>query len=315
MKKKIRTAVIGVGNMGQNHCRVYSQISQLTAVADIDLSRVKAVAKKYQVPGYQDYLKMICEEKPEAISLAVPTSLHQKISLKILKKGIPLLVEKPLADSYSKAQTIFKTARQNKTLLMVGHVEKFNPAVRKLKQLVDEQRFGPIISLLAIRVGINPPAAPASDVVLDLGIHDLDIFNYLLNELPGRKKVIKDKILKFNQADAASILLEYKKTAGLIQTNWVTPVKIRKLYVTGIKAFAELNYIEQKLILYEKHTKMNYRGGFSQLISLSKAAKKTVFVFKKEPLKEELKFFLKNINNYQYTESAEQAVAAIRILT
>lgn len=314
MKKKIKTAVIGVGNMGKNHARVYSEISRLVAVSDLIPQRGKAVAKKYNARFYQDYQKMLREQKPEAVSVVVPTKFHKRVSLETLARKIPTLVEKPITDSPKAAQAILKAAQENKTFLMVGHIERFNPAVVKLKQLISQGRFGRIISLLAVRVGINPPLTKKSNVVLDLAIHDIDVFNFLLEEFPKRKKIVKHKIFKDNLADSASLLLEYKNTTAMVQTNWVTPIKIRKLSVTGTKGFCELDYILQKLIIFDKISSITPKPGFSGLVALSKTPKKEVFVSKKEPLKEELKFFLKNLKNYQL-KSAQKATQALKILS
>lgn len=315
MKTTIKTAVIGVGNMGKNHARVYSEISNLVAVSDLIFNTGKKIAKKYQARFYQDYQKMLDKEKPEAVSVVVPTKFHKKVAINCLKRKIPTLVEKPIADSLKAAQAILKQAQKNKTFLMVGHIERFNPAVVKLKKLINQRKFGRIISLLAIRVGINPPKLKNSDVVLDLAIHDIDIFNFLLEEFPKRKKIVTHKIFKNNLTDSASLLLEYKNTTAIVQTNWITPIKIRKLYVTGTKSFCELDYILQKLIIFDKILSITPKSGFSGLVALSKTPKKEVFVSQKEPLRQELKFFLKNIKNYQLIDNVKQAIMALRILS
>ena len=297
MTKKVKTAVIGVGNMGENHARIYSKISNLIAVADLDPQKGKLIANKYKCKFYHLYQQMLDQEKPQAVSVVVPTEFHKKIAIDCLKKKIPVLVEKPIAKSFSAAQEMLKEAKKNKTFLMPGHIERFNPAVIKLKQLIDQKRVGRIINLLAVRVGISPPRARKSDVVLDLATHDVDIFNYLLNDFPLKKKIIKHQLFPDNLADSASILLEYPITTAIIQTNWITPIKIRKLYLTGAKGFAKLDYINQKLVLYDK-------------LSVKK-----VFVSKKEPLKQELLFFLKNIKNFLLLKMTKQAIMAIKILS
>jgi UDP-N-acetylglucosamine 3-dehydrogenase len=313
MKKKIRTAVIGAGNMGKNHARVYAEISNLVAISDLLPETGKVLSDQYGVRFYQDYREMLDIEKPDAVSVVVPTKFHKEVVLECLARKIPSLVEKPIASTVEEANIMLEAAKKYKTFLMVGHIERFNPAIKKLKQLIDTQRLGKIISLLAIRVGIAPPNIPNSDVVLDLGIHDVDIFNFLLDKFPVNKKVIRDKIFKNNKGDSASILLEYDSAIGYIQTNWITPIKMRKLFVTGTNAFVELDYISQRLILYEKILNTNYDGDFFELVSFSDTPKKDIFLSKKEPLKEELKYFISN-RIKPSLDSTKYALNAIKIL-
>jgi UDP-N-acetylglucosamine 3-dehydrogenase len=294
MKNKIRTAVIGVGNMGKNHVRIYSEISNLTAVSDVNSSIGISIAKKYKVKFYENYLEMLDKEKIDAISVVVPTKFHKEVVIQCLERKIPTLVEKPIAETFPDAQLMLKESIKQKIFLMVGHVERFNPAVLRLKKMINQGKFGKIISLLPIRVGISPPVTANSDVCLDLGIHEVDIFNYILGEYPVSKKIIKHKIYKKNISDSASILLEYSNATGIIQTNWITPIKMRKLFVTGVKGFAQLDYISQKLIIYDKSVNFKTNGSYLEFMSLADNPKKEIYISKKEPLKNELEYFLSN---------------------
>lgn len=316
MKANIKTAVIGVGNMGKHHARVLAEVSHLLAVADIIEERGKGIAVKYGTNYYKDYRKMLITEKPEAVSVAVPTSLHQQIANECLRKKIPVLVEKPLAKTVSEGRAMLAEAEKNKTSLMVGHLERFNPAVVKLKNMIDQDQLGRIISLLAVRVGISPPKAPNSDAILDLAIHDVDIFNFLLGQFPQRVKIVKLSVFPFNRADSGSVLLEYNQATGMIQTNWISPVKIRRLYVSGTRGFAELGYIGQKLVMWKKLTLGVEYEDFASFLSLANAPRKRIYVSKKEPLKEELLFFLNNFRNPEaMKEILQSAYKALEILS
>lgn len=314
MKKNIKTAVIGVGNMGKNHARIYSEISDLVAVSDVIENTGKKIAEKYKVKFYKDFHEMLQKEKPDAVSVVVPTKFHKEITIDCLKREIPTLVEKPIADTLSDAKAMLEEAKKNRTFLMVGHIERFNPVVVRLKDLIDQRKFGRIISLLAIRVGISPPKISGSDVIIDLAIHDLDVFNYLLDELPHSKKIIGSKIFKDNRVDSAAILLEYKHAIGMIQTNWITPIKMRKLYLTGTDGFAEVDYISQKLVIHNNIINKKQVGDYLELISLSRAQKKEIYISRKEPLKNELLFFLKNRKNYQHITITTGAIEALRLV-
>lgn len=310
---KAKTAVIGVGNMGKNHARIYSEISDIVAVSDISKEVGMSVAKQYDTIFYADYRKMLEEEKLEAVSVVTPTKLHYEVVKECLVRKIPTLVEKPIADNIKDSNELLSIAKRNNTFFMVGHIERFNPAIKKLKEILDKGRLGTIINLLAIRVGFAPPKDPNSDVVLGLGIHDIDIFNFLLKSLPVTHTILRNKIYKQNIADQATILLEYKDASCIIQTNWITPIKIRKLFVTSTKSYIELDYIKQKLIIYESQKKLKSYDSFFELISLSDSPKKQIFVLKEEPLKEELNYFLLNRNSLDYS-IAESAIEAIKII-
>lgn len=312
--KKLNTAVIGVGNMGKNHARIYSQISNLVAIADPNRKVGKVIAEEYGAKYYEDYRQLLDKEEIDAISIVVPTHLHRTIAEYALRRGIPSLLEKPISDSIDDAESILNTIIDTRTPLLIGHIERFNPAVSKAKALIDAGRLGSIVSLLAIRVGFNPPLSKGSDVTLDLGIHDTDIFNYLLKECASKVTINTQKIYKNNIADVANIMLEYSKAVGLITTNWVTPTKMRKLYITGTEAFLELDYIQQKIIIFEKLINKKPIGNFYDFISLSDAPQKEVYISKGEPLLEELKFFLDKTNRQHFGKITQQAFEALKIL-
>lgn len=312
--KKIKTAVIGAGNMGSNHARIYSEISNLVAVSDINSEVGRSLANKYNVKFYQNYKEMIDKEELEAVSVVVPTQYHSKVAIECLENKISTLLEKPIAKNLDQASKIIAQAKKSKTVLMIGHIERFNPATVTLKGIINKKKLGTIISLLAIRVGINPPKVPNADVSLDLAIHDIDIFNYLLDSFPISKKIVKHKVYKNNKADSSSIILEYPSTTGIIQTNWITPIKIRKLLITGSKGYCELDYVKQKLSIYNSPVHLLADDGFSNILSLSNNPKKDVLVSRKEPLREEISYFLKNKNNIGAFDNGLSAYKALEVL-
>lgn len=312
---KLNTAVIGAGNMGKNHARVYSEVSRLTAISDVVEDVGHSLANKYGVNYYKDYKKMLDVEKPDAVSVVVPIPFHKDITIECLKRGTPTLVEKPIAITSNEGKQMIRESKKNNAFLMVGHIERFNPAIIKLKRYMEMRKFGDIISLLSIRVGINPPKTSRADVALDLAIHDVDVFNYLLDDFPVGQEIIRAKIFEQNISDSSIVLLRYPKTTGVIQTNWVTPIKMRKLYVTGTNKFCEVDYIKQKLIVYDKSKGSDKGGNYSDTLSFSENLKKEEYVSKKEPLKQEIIFFLKNRNNMDYSDSnTSHALRALEIL-
>lgn len=316
---KLNVAVIGLGNMGQHHTRVYSEMPEvnLTALCDIDEKRGRNLAKKYNSTFYSDYKKMFNEEKINAVSIVVPTFLHYKVACEVLDRGVNVLLEKPIAINLREAREIINKAKRKKLKLMVGHIERFNPAIQRLKEMVKNGRIGKIISINIKRVGGLPPQLKNANVVIDLGIHDVDISNYLLGEYPKEVYGFKSKNLITEQEDSAVIMLKYKKASSFIEANWVTPVKIRTLDITGTKAFARLDYINQAITLYERNYLKDDRkyASFSEFVSkFSQADEVRVAMEKAEPLRKELENFVAAVEGQsQFLVDNEEAFRTFEI--
>lgn len=288
MKTKIKTAVIGVGSMGANHARIYSEISNLIAVSDLNENLGKSISKQFKVKYYKHYNDMLQNEKIDAISIAVPTSFHKKVAIDCLKFKIPILMEKPLAINSYDAKKIIQIAKGCDTILMVGHIERFNPAVIKLKELISKNTLGKIVSIVIKRVGLYPPRIKDVDVVTDLAVHDLDIACSLVDRLPNHIYASGGYGLTNTQKDYADIFLDLDKISCYIQVNWMTPIKIRKLSITGTLGYAELDYITQELAIYKTNPR-----------DYNRPLKKYIFIKQREPLKIELEHFLESVSRKQ----------------
>ncbi|RLF88563.1 gfo/Idh/MocA family oxidoreductase, partial [Thermococci archaeon] len=179
----LRVGVVGVGNMGRHHARIYSELSkegkvEFVGVADANLERAKEVASQFKTKAFGDYEELV--ERVDAVSIAVPTSLHRQVALEFIEHGANVLVEKPIAESIESAQEIIRAAKKNDVILMIGHVERFNPAVLKLKEILDENLIGKVVTLTAKRVGPLPPQIKDVGVIIDLAVHDIDVMSFLL---------------------------------------------------------------------------------------------------------------------------------------
>lgn len=314
MRKTARVAVIGAGNMGRNHIRVVAEIAHLVGISDTVAETGKVFTQQYSVPFFTSATELLDTQKPDAVIIATPTPTHAQIATECLNRRIPTLVEKPITPDVASARKLLRLSKEKKTLLMVGHIERFNPAVRSLYQLIKSGRLGRIVSLLAIRVGIRPPPHPNSDVLLDLGIHDVDIFNWLLDEYPTEKNIIRRQLLPTNRSDSAFAMLKYKQATAVVQTNWITPTKIRNLYVGGTLGYAEVDYINQKLAIYEKIAKFRAGSDFLESSLNFESPKKEIFISKKEPLKEEIKFFLSALKTPRLSNALSSLEALIIVL-
>lgn len=302
--------------MGSNHVRKYVELAdtELIAIADPNPA-VKKLADEHGIKFYKDYVKMLNENDIDAVSIVVPTPLHHKITGDVLNRGIHCLLEKPIASSVDEGKALIKLAKKNKVVFTVGHIEHYNPVVVKLKELIDEKTIGKITSIVCQRVGGFPPNEPKSDVVLDLAVHDIGIINYLIGKYPKHVHSHASRTLHSQKVDAAEVLLDYGFASGFIQTNWITPIKIRTIAVTGSKGYIEANYITQELNLYENNMVRKTNGFESFVQTLGEPKHHAIKVNFQEPLLREIRNFVNKINGKKvgYLVEPEEAVKALEI--
>ncbi|RME32126.1 gfo/Idh/MocA family oxidoreductase [Candidatus Woesearchaeota archaeon] len=285
----LRAAIIGVGNMGRNHARVLSEIEgvELVAVADKHAEANKN-GKRYWKRFYTDYRKLIENERPDLITLAVPTIHHHAIGLAVLKARIPLLIEKPLAYTISEAEELIAAAHKHKTLLTVGHIERFNPAVQELQARIKAGELGRIYKVKASRVGPIPPRIQDVGVVIDLAVHDIDVFRYLIGSEPVRVYAETAQRLHSHKEDLLAGVIKFADdTIAYLNVNWLTPTNIRQLTITGEKGLFVLDYLDQRLQFYENVASQEEK---SQHIVEGKMIR--FKIAKREPLRNELEHFI-----------------------
>ena len=170
--------------MGRNHARVYfnNDAVRLVAVADSSQEQAEKVAQHFHAKAYLDYREMLMGEDIDAVSIAVPTGLHKTVALAALQQGKHVLLEKPIALTEEEAQEIIQTTEQKNLKLMVGHIERFNPAVVELKNRLQQGELGEIYKIDVQRIGPFPSRITDVGVIIDLSVHDLDIISYLIED-------------------------------------------------------------------------------------------------------------------------------------
>lgn len=314
--KKIRVAVVGAGNMGKNHIRNYlkNDVVELVAISD-PIDSASEIIDPKTTRHYTSCDEMLNKEQLDAVSIVVPTPMHYKIATQTIGRGIHTLLEKPIASTIAQANKLTMLAEEKNTIFTVGHIERYNPIVNKLYKLINSGRLGEISSIVCRRVGGFPAAQPSTDVVLDLAIHDVDIISYLMQGKPKLLAVHGSQTFHSSEIDSAEILLSYNGTSGFIQSNWVTPTKIRSIAVTGSNGYVEANYITQEMTLYE-HMAAKKSRGFKDFVK-SLGSPKTFLVQDElqEPLKNEITEFVKAIKTGKPTSLVSPAEATDALKT
>lgn len=202
MSRKLRVGVVGVGHLGRHHARLYHSLGVLAAVADADPARAAEIAAPYGVPHTQDFRELLGQV--DAVSVAVPTASHFAVAREFLERGIPVLVEKPLAKTVAEGEELCRIARARRVALQVGHVERFNPAVTAVLGVVRKPRFIEVHRLAPFKA-----RSVDIDVVMDLMIHDLDIVLHLNSSPLARIDAVGTSLL-FGKEDIANARLEFE---------------------------------------------------------------------------------------------------------
>jgi UDP-N-acetylglucosamine 3-dehydrogenase len=225
----LKIGVIGVGVMGSNHARVLSEMAGVTlvGVADPDRMQRDLVGRTLGCAVFAD-LEALVASGVEAVTIAAPTHLHHDLALACIGRGLHVLVEKPIAPTVEEGRAIVAAARRAGVTLMVGHVERFNPAVESIKRAIKGQD---ILSIAITRVGPFPPRMSNVGVVIDLAVHDIDLIRWFTDsEIAEIQPQLSSAVAE--REDIA--LLQFRTESGVlahINTNWLTPFKARTIHV------------------------------------------------------------------------------------
>lgn len=293
----MKTAVIGIGSMGRNHARVYSELPEadLAAVADADLKLAEAAAKKYNARAYADYREMLEKEKPDAVSIAVPTTMHEEVGMATLEAGAHVLMEKPIAATFAEGQRLIEKARAAKRQLMVGHIVRFNPAIQALKQKLASGELGRIYQIFCRRAGPFPARIRDVGVVIDLAPHDVDIMRFLAGSDVTRVYAETEQRIHTDHEDLLWGTLRFADgLVGALEINWLTPTKIRETLVLGERGLFKVDDLTQDLYFFENAQAKDLSwNALATLKGVSEGSMKRFAIFRYEPLKAELQAFLR----------------------
>ncbi len=252
--KRLRAGVIGLGMMGRNHVRVWDEAVDdvdLVAVADPDPAAVARATAGRRARGFDDPGRMLAEEDLDLVSIVAPTSLHLPVTLAALRAGANVLVEKPIAATREEALEMMAAANDAGRMLTVGHIERFNPAIRELRRRLVAGELGRVFQIKATRLGPFPARIRDVGVVVDLAPHDLDVMRYLIGSEPSRIYAETEQRIHTEHEDLFNGIMKFANgVIGVLDINWLTPSKRRSLTVTGERGMFLADYIAQDLVLF-----------------------------------------------------------------
>ena len=292
----LRAGVIGLGAMGANHARVWADVPgvELAAVADPDEARAVAVTRGRTARGYADAAAMLAEEQLDLVSVAVPTGAHADVARAAVARGVAVLVEKPLAATTAEGEALRDAAAAAGVPLMVGHIERFNPAVVELGRRLRAGELGRVFQVHARRVGPFPERVRDVGVVLDLATHDIDVMRFLLGSDVVRVQAETQRRIHTEREDMLAGLLRFADgVVGVLDVNWLTPTKIRELAVLGERGMFVVDYLARELRFYENAGAVGEPGDWAahHLKGVREGEARLLPVEKREPLRLELEAF------------------------
>lgn len=280
--KKIKVGVIGVGHLGQHHARIYAQMpdAELVGISDSNEERAKEIGEKFQTNYFTDYSKLLPEV--DALSIAVPTQLHYEVTHAALKNNIDVLLEKPITATIQEADLLISEAEKRKTIFQIGHLERYNRAFLKAKNLIKNPRF-----IENHRIGPFASRGTDVNVILDLMIHDIDIILSLINSPITEIRAMGIPVLS-SEIDIVNARLEFE--SGCIANMTASRVsleKMRKIRIFQSDAYISLDYQNQEVTIARKGMENNQ----------TKIIVEHPTIDKEEPLKLELYDFIQNCRN------------------
>ena len=278
----IKVAVIGVGYLGRQHVRVYSELEnvELVGVVDRNPAIAQSVAREYKTRAFSDLREL--PKTVSAVSLAAPTVEHSRIGCELLGNGVDVLVEKPIAASVGQAEELIQAALRHQRILQVGHLERFNPAVVEARKMLTNPLFFEVH-----RLGVFTSRSLDIDVVLDLMIHDLDI---VLSFVPSRVKAVRSVGLPIlsTKVDIANARIEFENgCVANLTASRVSTEKVRKLRFFQPSEYVSIDYSRQDVVVVRVGSA---DGGHTPFILPRK-----IELPKVEPLRAEIKSFLQSV--------------------
>jgi len=278
---KAKIAQIGLGGWGHNHARILSELGVLNIVCDVDVDRMRAIKNKYNVPWCYDNYKTMLEldsKNFDGVVITTPTKTHYPIAKLMLENGKHVFVEKPMTYDVKEGEALVKIADERNLTLTCGYIERFNPVVKYVKNIVNTHEYGKLILLEFHRENRMPLHIKDVGIIYDTSVHDIDTANWLFGASP-KSVYCKAGSLRHEFEDYACIMLDYgqNRTASII-SNWVTPKKLRKFSAVFTDTLINGDFYTQELEIFNEKERVMPN------------------IPKIEPLLDELKIFVGCVN-------------------
>jgi predicted dehydrogenase len=244
---KISVGVVGVGYLGKFHAEKYaaSEKAKLVAVVDVDEVKAREIADKYHTEALYDYRRLF--GRVQCVSVAVPTRLHRDIAQEFLEQGIDVLVEKPLASNLAEGRDLVETAQVGNAILQVGHLERYNPAIRKLESIIKEPKF-----VECHRLAPFVERGTDVDVVLDLMIHDIDVIASLVRSPVQQVEAVGVPVLT-DKPDIANARIKFANGCiANVTSSRVSIKRERKIRFFQPDAYISIDYDQRRAQIFYK---------------------------------------------------------------
>jgi UDP-N-acetylglucosamine 3-dehydrogenase len=296
-------AVIGVGHWGRNHARVYKElclegIADTVQIYDVNQARVLELSSALGIQGTSNYRQVLNDSKIQAVSIVTPSRTHYQIAKQCMEAGKDVLVEKPMTMDVGEAEELVRIADQNARILMVGHIFRYHPAVQELKRRINEAELGKIQTIISNREAFGLPRKDMG-VIYALGIHELDIFCYIMGvDYPRSVTAVASKVYSQDIEETAMFAVDFGDVKGYAFESWLVPghSKRRDLLAVGSKMSARVDYLKpQELYLFD--TRVITESGAPT--SIEDKGERVISLPYVEPLKEELRQFISCVNSGQ----------------
>ena len=306
-----RICVIGGGRWGKNHIKTLSKIGCLAAIVESNEDRLKEFLLQYpSVRGYTELDEAIAEQY-DGYTVAVPAELHFSVGMKLLGKGLNVLMEKPMTITAQESEQLVDMAQKNNARLMVGHVLMFHPAIRKIKELIEGEKIGKLYYIYSNRLNLGTIRTEES-VFSSFAPHDISVLNYLTGEDPIAIEAKGERFLQKNICDCTIAQLEYPHNVhGHIFVSWLHPFKQQLLVVIGSEGMISFDDATKEREIHFYNKKIKFNDGIPAKIE---NPDEIIAYEKKMPLEEELRYFVLHTDSEITINDGKAGLEVVKIL-
>ena len=308
MIKKI--CVVGGGKWGQNHIKTLFQLGNLGGIVEANPTRLEELLTQYPVEGFSRVEEAL-ENDFDGFTIAVPAPLHYEVARKIIEKGKPVLIEKPMTLSSETSQELVDLAKAKGVQLMVGHVLLFHPAIRKIKEIIDSDELGNLYYLYSNRLNLGT-VRTEENVFWSFAPHDISVLDYFVGHPAEKIESKGSKFLQDNVYDVTITQLDYPNNIHAhIYVSWLHPFKEQRLVVIGSKGMISFDdaTAEKEIKFYDRW--IDFEKGIPVKVE---NPTKIIPYDQKQPLTEELKYFIEHLDQTIEIANGQSGLEVVKVL-